>query len=186
MKKVHLLVIAIVVVLLLSGGCTRHVIEEMPESREPVVYESNPDSAPYGIRLGKTFITDFYPGAYVDTLTVDDTKEGLYKKGDPSGIIIVNNLCETRHFRITVIQPNELEEGYSRAPDYVLEDWVRVSDPNPILLANETRLIPISLWMPPEAEVFADKWEFRIMVKDIDQTEFAQIAYEAKWFIEMK
>lgn len=189
-RKVSLLLLVVVLAMTLASGCRIFPKVEAPlEPRKATTVgetTGNPEEAPYGIRLGKTFVTNFYPGAFVDTLTVDDEKEGLYKKGDPTGVIIVNNLDETRHYQLTVVQPNQLEDGYSRAPDYVLEEWVRISNPNPILTAKEMRLIPISLWMPPDAEVFAQKWEFRIMVKDIDQTGFAQTAYEARWLVEMK
>jgi len=200
-KRISLL-LAIMLIVTLACGCSRHPeVAEIPEAKESItitdtdtdtdttdtLIQATPswDEADYGIRLGKTYINDFYPGCFVDSFTSNDAKEGIYKKGDPAGIIIVNNMDEARHYTVTVEQPNELEPGYSQAPDYVLEDWVRISDPNPTLEANETRLIPISLWMPPDAEVFAEKWEFRIRVKDIDQTAFAQVMYEAKWLITM-
>lgn len=190
-RKVSLLLLALILVTTLASGCRIYPKVEAPlESREATTVgtsTASKEEAPYGIRMGKTFIADFYPGAFVDTLTEDDkSEERLYKKGDPTGIIIVNNLDETRHYQLTCGQSTDLEPGYSETPSYVLEEWVRISNPNPILTAREIRLIPVSLWMPPDAETFADKWEFTIYVIDTGQTAFAQIGYGYRWLVEMK
>ncbi len=187
-RKVKVLTLIFVLSIVLISGCSYPKVEKLPKAKEAISTVSpktNNEEALYGIRLGKTFVTKFYPGAYVDTLTVNDNKEGLYKVGDPTGVIIVNNANEARHYQLTVVQPSQLEDGYLRAPDYVLKEWVRISDPNPTLKAKETKLIPISLWMPPNAEIFAQKWEFQIYIIDTNQTEY-KTAYKARWLVEMK
>lgn len=185
MKRFLILLIPL---LAIAIGCSP--IHDNPLlSREPVILDIDSlktTSAPYEIGLAEVFIDKLYPGAYVDTFTTTDKIHNMFKAGDPTGVIIVNNMNCPRHYEIRIIQPNQLKEGFSKAPGYVLAEWVRVSNPNPILAAKEARLIPISLWMPPDAEIFADKWEFRVRVKDIDQTGMLQTAYEARWFVEMQ
>ena len=71
-KIVSLLLLTVTTIVLLSACTPIYTLPPKPKEpitiSEPVTLEQDASisqEAPYGIRLGKTFVTNFYPGAHV-------------------------------------------------------------------------------------------------------------------------
>lgn len=120
------------------------------------------------ISPGKVMISNFYPGARAEY-----------------PITIHNGELEDRVFSVTYRDPNHVAEGYVKAPA-VVQDWVMVVDPTPVLGPRETRDILVVVEMPSDAEVFAEKWEFWVSIRDASQTGMVQTELSARWLVKMK
>ena len=80
--------------------------------------------------------------------------------------------------------PSEGDGEYTIPPDYV-RDWVTFEEESPVIPANSMREILVVLQMPKDAEVFAEKWEFRVTVVPAGQGQ-VQTAVSQRWLITMR
>lgn len=178
---------------------TEEVVEQVQQEQEPMTWSAKEVQTiqedagttdvidrslnPFGIHPGKVYIHKLQPARIVDTWQADD-EYGFYKDGDPTGIVVFNNLYEPMQFLITLSLDFEAKDGYVKPPSYV-RDWIHIQDTSPVLQLREVKLIPIALVIPKDAEVFALKWEFRIVVK-MEQRADVEFANEQRWLVEMK
>jgi len=82
------------------------------------------------------------------------------------------------------MEPGGAEEGYIKAPN-IVQEWVIIADPTPLLEGFETRDILIAVVMPKDAESPGPKWEFWVAVKDVTQ-EMVQTELAARWLVSMR
>lgn len=164
-----------------------------PALGESISYGSYPAEdvgSDFGTHPNDVRIGNFYPGAIIDTWLEDD-EMGFYKVGDPTGVVIHNKKDVSQTFYVYATSPTREEDGYVKAPDYVIEEWIFISDPYPTLGPYEVRLIPVAVVMPLRAEVFADKWEFQIAVvqqsgKPIGGGMTQRLEYKGRWLVDMR
>jgi len=159
MKKLILILAAVVV--LLVAGCT-------PSS--PVIEKPEPGPELYDqvwISPGKVNVGHFYPGARAEY-----------------PLTIHNGNDQSAEFSITYREASTPEEGYVTAPDET-QDWVIIADPTPVLKAKETKEVLIAVEMPEDATA-PEKWEFRVVVKDVSQAGMVQIELASRWLVTMK
>lgn len=100
-------------------------------------------------------------------------------------ISVHNGNDETTVFSVTYKVPDRIARGYIAAPT-IVEDWVMITDPTPVIAPKETRNILIVLEMPSDAPYIAPKWEFWIAVKDLTQTGFVQTELCSRSLISMR
>jgi len=165
--KLKVAMVALVILAMVLVGCgVLPYPYGKPNLAEPVSYGPHPAEVvegAFGTHPNDVKIGGFYPGAVVDTWLEDD-EMGFYKVGDPIGVVIHNKMDSPQSFYVYACPPMREKDGYVRAPEYVIEEWIFISEPRPTLEPHEARLIPIALVMPWRSEVFADKWEFQIAV----------------------
>ena len=100
-------------------------------------------------------------------------------------VTIINGRDKERLFVLSLVQPTTLKEGYEALPkeDY---SWVTISETQVTVPAGITYEIPVMLSIPSDVSSSAlagKKYEVGILVEDITQTGFVQIALETKWYI---
>lgn len=100
-------------------------------------------------------------------------------------LTIHNGKDEPAQFEVKYREPSKVEEGYVKAPS-MIQDWVIISDPAPVLEAFETREVEIAVVMPEDAESPGPKWEFWIAVKDVTQGGMIQTELACKWLVTMR
>ena len=107
---------------------------------------------------------------------------------------IYNSFPEDKEVQIFVEPPPRqtrviLADGsesfdYQVAPPQIKE-WVTISDSNPIIPAKGVKEVMVTLKMPQSAEVFAQKWEFRVTVVAVGQGT-TETAASQRWLINMR
>ncbi len=132
----------------------------LPEEGRP------PDDVTW-ISPGKVIVGNFHPGARAEW-----------------PVAIHNGEDTERTFQIRYRNPDRVEEGYIKAPE-VVQDWVIVSDPTPILAPRETREVLVIVDMPIDAESPSPRWEFWISIKDISQGGMVQTELIVRWLVRM-
>lgn len=99
-------------------------------------------------------------------------------------IKVHNDSTSNAQFIITYRLPDNNYDGYVNAPTEA-KKWVTISDIFPLLEPNETRTIPIILFVPKDAKDCPPNWEFWISVvkqqKGNIETEMC-----CRWLIDMK
>ena len=158
MKKLVVLLIAI----LLLSGCAQPSIVPGKVEAPPELYDK------IWISPGKVEVGNFHPGARAEwPLTIHNGSE------------------EPAKFEVGFKLPGTVDEGFVVAPE-IVQDWVIIADPTPVLDAFETREVLIVLEMPEDAESPGLKWEFWIAVRDVSQTGMVQIELASRWLISMR
>lgn len=157
MKK--LLIVALVIVLLAITGCSEG--SNVSVSEEPL--DINSGFALYG---AKVEFDGVYPG-WSGTVPVT----------------IINGEDAQRSFRLSLITPSKLAPGWEALPEEY-HDWITISQPSVTLSPGQTYEIPVTLTMPPDADYAGKKAEVQILVENLDQQGFVQIALAARWLIE--
>jgi len=157
-----LIVLLIAVGLLLSGCGQPSSTVVQPLEPPPELYDKT------WISPGKVEVGNFFPGARAEY-----------------PITIHNGKDEPAQFEVRYREPGSAEEGYIKAPS-IVQDWVIIADPTPVLEAFETREVLIAVVMPEDAESPAPKWEFWIAVKDVTQTGMVQTELACRWLVSMR
>jgi hypothetical protein len=120
------------------------------------------------ISPGKVEISNFYPGARAEwPVTIYNAKDTFVT------------------YEVKYRVPDYTSDGYIKAPD-IVQDWVLVADPTPMLSPGEIKDVLIVIEMPEDAVSPAPKWEFWISVRDITQTGFVQTELCSRWFVMMR
>jgi len=172
MKK---LIGLLILVGLLLMGCAQPSIppEEIapapPAEPSPETIEAPPELCDKTwISPGKVMVGNFHPGARAEwSLTMH------------------NGNTEPAQSEIRYREPGKATEGYIKAPS-IVQEWVTIADPTPILAAKETREILIAVVMPEDAESSALKWEFWIAVRGVTQTGMIQTELASRWLVSMR
>jgi hypothetical protein len=158
MKRIILFVAAVAVLLL--AGC--------PSSSTP--------SGPYDevwISPGKVMVSNLHPGA----------------KNVEYPLTIHNGNDQPTEFSVTFVAAGDVDKDtgyiYVAAPEEA-QDWVIIADPSPVLEPKETRKVLVSVEMPEDAVAPAERWEFRIIVKDLSQTGMLQTELACRWLVTME
>lgn len=153
-------------------------IEPAPEPIKPV----NNTSAP-----NPTTIDDQRPPDNVTWISPGKVVVGNFHAGGRAEypITIHNGKDVTTEFAVYYRIPDHVPEDTTKAPNMV-QDWVIVADPTPVLAPYETRDILVVLAMPQTAVDPAPKWEFWIGVKDNSQTGMVQTELCTRWIISMR
>jgi len=165
MKKLIVLLI-VVGLLLMMMGCAQPAppAKPGPEKVEapPELYDKT------WISPGKVMVGNFHPGARAEW-----------------PLTIHNGKAEPAQFELRYREPSSVEEGYIKAHS-IVQDWVIIADPAPLLEGYETREVLIAVEMPEDAESPGPKWEFWIAVKDVTQAGMIQTELATKWLVTMR
>lgn len=160
MKK--LIGFLIVVSLLLTGCPQTSPLVVEPVEPPPELYDKT------WISPGRVEVGNFHPGATATwPLTIHNGKD------------------EPAQFEVRYKEPSKVEEGYVKAPE-IVQDWVIITDPAPLLEAFETREVEIAVVMPEDAESPGPKWEFWIAVRDVSQAGMVQTELATRWLVSMR
>lgn len=121
------------------------------------------------------------------TIAESDWKDERFYPGERAEqlLTIHNGKEEACQFRVEYSAPRTVHEGYVVAP-YAVQDWVSITEKNPILGPRETRQILIILAMPGDAEMLAPKWEFWISVMDVSQAGNVKTKLSSRWMVSMR
>jgi hypothetical protein len=153
----------LIVVSLVLTGCTQTsppVVE--PVEPPPELYEQT------WISPGKVEVGNFHPGARAEW-----------------PLTIHNGKSEPAQFEVRYMEPGGVEEGYIKAPN-IVQEWVIIADPTPVLEGFETKEVLIALEMPLDAESPGPRWEFWVAVRDVTQTGMVQTELAARWLVSMR
>jgi len=114
-------------------------------------------------------------------------EEGNYHPGARAEwpLTIHNGNAEPARFEVRYREPSQCEEGYVKAPS-IVQEWVLIAAPAPVLEGFETREILIAVVMPEDAESLGPRWEFWIAVKDVTQTGMVQTELASRWLVSMR
>ena len=165
MKK-FILLVTVITGLILMGCAQPSVPGEQPG---PEAVEPPPEL--YGqnwISPGKVNVGNFHAGASAEW-----------------PITIHNGSEEPTKFEISFKQPNAVDEGFVIAPE-IVQDWVIISEPTPVLEGYETREVLIALVMPEDAVSPGPQWEFWIAVQDVTQEGMVRTELAARWLVSMR
>jgi len=162
-KKMKKLIGLLILLVLLLMGCAQPSLPAAePLEPPPELYEQT------WISPGKVEVGNFHPGARAEwPLTIHNGNE------------------EPARFEVRYMEPGGAEEGYIKAPN-IVQEWVIIADPTPLLEGFETRDILIAVVMPEDAESPGPRWEFWIAVKDVTQTGMVQTELACRWLVTMR
>lgn len=179
-KKMFGLVVAVILVASLSGGCVQQrlpYVEEptpetvpLPATKEPVSMPILPGEPPQDVTWispGKVMVGNFAPGARAEW---------------PITIHNGNDWVST--FIVSYKQPGYVAEGYVEAPPQA-ESWVIIADAMPVLMPKESREVLIVVAMPKDAISSGPQWEFWISVQDTTQTGMILTELCSRWLVQM-
>jgi len=147
--------------------------ETPPEPVEPtnnptIVDDQRPPDDVTWISPGKVVVGNFHAGGRAEyPMTIHNGKD------------------VQAEFLVYYRTPDHVPEDTTKAPD-IVQDWVIIADPTPVLAAYETRDILVVLQMPKTASDPAPKWEFWIGVKDNSQTGMVQTELCTRWLVSMR
>jgi len=161
-KKMKRLIGLLILLGLLLMGCAQPSPAAEPLEPPPELYEQT------WISPGKVEVGNFHPGG-----------------GAKWPLTIHNGNAEPARFEVRYMEPGSVEEGYVKAPD-IVQDWVLIADPTPLLEGFETREVMIAVEMPEDAESPGPNWEFWIAVKDVTQTGMVQTELACRWLVTMR
>lgn len=133
----------------------------LPQYKEPNKKET-------WISPGKVNVSNYYPGALAEW-----------------PLLVHNGSSNPAGFYIAYREPSYVAEGFSKTI-FPTPSWIVVSDPTPLLSANETRSILVTLKMPVTAKNYPSRWEYWVSV--IDTTRLGSIKTElcSRWLIVMR
>jgi hypothetical protein len=158
MKRIILFVAAVAVLLL--AGC--------PSPSTP----SGPEDEVW-ISPGKVVVSNLYPGA----------------ENVEYPLTIHNGNDQPTEFSLTFVAAGDVDKDtgyvYVAAPEEA-QDWVIIADASPVLEPKETREVLVSVEMPEDAVAPAERWEFRIIVKDESQSGMIQTSLTCRWLVTMR
>ena len=99
-------------------------------------------------------------------------------------ITVVNGPTSDRLINVSLVSPcvGCVKEGFEPFPPEYF-GWITLSPTVFTLSRNGNQVIDITLAMPGDSTYLGKKAEVRILVQDVAQSGFAQIAVEAKWYI---
>lgn len=120
------------------------------------------------ISPGKVNIGNFYPGATAE-----------WK------ISVHNGNMKPVSFSVNYRNPDYTADGFSMPP-YQADDWVIISEENPVIMPLETKDILITLDIPKSARNIPDKWEYWISVMDNSQTGIVNTELCSRWLVDMR
>jgi hypothetical protein len=162
MKKLILLIVAIGVMLL--AGCT-------PATQKPLPWPAD-KANDTGIIPSKVKVGNFSPGDRAEyPLTIHN---GSDQQAQFSVIFLAAGDVDADTGYVYVAAPQEAQ------------GWVIIAEPTLVLAAKDTKAVLIVLEMPKNATAPANRWEFRIVVKDTTQTGMVQTANACRWLVTMK
>jgi len=165
MKK--LIILIAVAVLLLLAGCP----SSSPATQEPFPWPEDKVNDT-GIIPPKVKVSNFSPGATAKF-----------------PLTIHNGNDQPAQFSLTFLAAGDVDADtgyvYIAAPQEA-QDWVIIADPAPVIAAKGTAYVLIALEMPEGATAPAERWEFRVVVKDVTQTAMIQRELACRWLITMK
>ena len=142
--------------------------EPTPTNNPTIIDEQRPPDDVTWISPGKVVVGNFHAGGRAEY-----------------PITIHNGKDVTTEFAVYYRIPDHVPEDTTKAPNMV-QDWVIVADPTPVLAPYETRDILVVLAMPQTAVDPAPKWEFWVGVKDNSQTGMVQTELCVRWIISMR
>lgn len=162
MKKVLLLIALIAVVVLAGCGSPSSIISR------PILITSG-----LGILGGEI--------GYVNETPNEITHPGYIGN---TYFTVLNGRDGARLIKVSLRSPDstECKLGFEPFPEEYFS-WITISPTVFTLSKNSNQKVDISITMPSETDYIDKKAEVRILVEDISQTGFAQIAVEARWYI---
>lgn len=161
-KKMKKLIGLLILLGLLLTGCAQPYPAAEPLEPPPELYDKT------WISPGKVEVGNFHPGARAEW-----------------PLTIHNGNAEPARFEVRYREPSQCEEGYVKAPG-IVQDWVLIADPTPLLEGYETREVLIAVVMPEDAESPAPNWEFWIVTKDVTQAGMVQTELASRWLVSMR
>jgi len=175
MLKAKLGVIVSLVVLVLSvSGCYGSITQTTTEYTTPATTTIpfagfEPPQNTTWISPGKVNVANFHPGATAQY-----------------PITIHNGNSVTISYKIVARVPDNVTEEWTKATEKIVQDWVIVADPTPVLMPYETRDIMVTLNMPKNTVSPALKWEFWVSVMDATQSGMIKTEMCCRWLIDMR
>ena len=174
-----ILLLAVVVLTLVLGGCKASTVVEAPKvatvssvATTKVLSESEKETearlvdnnwtSPAEVKIG-----NYYPGAVAEWKIKIHNGNDIYSK-----------------FLIAYSIPIKTREGYSMPPEGVA-DWVIIADSTPVLAPKETREVLVSLAIPKGIVVEEKRWEFQISVLELGQGNI-QTETATRWLVTMR
>jgi hypothetical protein len=139
-----------------------------PNDTPATVLDNPPPDDVTWISPGKVNVANFYPGGVAEY-----------------PITIHNGNDEPTTFNVRYRFPDHVGEGYVK-PSAEVQDWVIIAEMTPVLLPRETRDIMVTLAMPLDAVVFAQKWEFWVAVSNAGQTGMVRTEMATRWIVDMR
>lgn len=104
-------------------------------------------------------------------------------------LTIHNGNDQSAQFSVSFLATGDVDAdtgyAYVAAPAEA-QGWVTIADAAPVIGAKESKAVLIALEMPKNATAPAQRWEFRIVVKDTSQTGMIQTANACRWLVTMK
>jgi hypothetical protein len=100
-----------------------------------------------------------------------------------SRIITINYIAWTE-FKVYYIIPNNVRDGFSIAQTGV-GAYVTFSETVPVLAPKETREILVRLAVPSDYKIYADKWEYWVVVTEQGQGNI-QTQMAIRWLVTMR
>lgn len=172
MKKTSTIRLAILIALMLLVGCKQPYTP--PTQTEPTITPTMTmtDEPPVDmtwISPGKVMVSNFHEGARAEY-----------------PLLIHNGNDYVTSFSVSARVADSVGEGYVKATEDIVQNWVIVADPAPILMPKETREILVILIMPGNAESPGEQWEFWVSVKDTSQAGMVKVELCVRWLITMR
>ncbi len=172
-------ILLLVTLIIMGDGCSSEpdVISIVPKesAANNLVVEPLRSSGSIGIGDAKVWVgtkqglftgRGYYPGARIEHV-----------------IPIYNSYSQDVQVELFFESSSGVEDGYVSAPSYT-RDWVTF-EKHSVIPANSMKGIPVTLQMPKNAEIFAEKWEFRITVMALGQGKM-QTAVSQRWLVTMR
>jgi hypothetical protein len=206
-KKLKLaLSISLISLMLMSSGCFYEVQDDQYEDyTEPEIPfgddSGEPSYTPYEPPAEEIPETPVEPVNNSEPILVDDMQPpdditwvspgkvmiGNYHAGGRAEypVTIHNGKDVAVEFLVYYKKPGHTAEGFVSAPEMV-QDWIIIADPTPVLAARETRDVMVALVMPSSASDPAKDWEFWIGVKDNSQEGMVQTELCIRWLVSMR
>ena len=180
MKK--LLVIVLAMVLVMGAGCTGSpdvVAPEEPEVSPGIPVPEEPEVSP-GVSTAEEPL-DVGSGFALYGSKVEF--EGVYPGWSGTvPVTIVNGKDAARSFRLSLMTPSSLDPSWEALPEEYY-DWITISELLVDLSPGQIYEVPVTLTMPPDADYAGKMAEIQILVEDVTQVGFVQIALAARWLI---
>lgn len=93
-----------------------------------------------------------------------------------------------RFYQVVYATPTSLPAGTS-LPPVNAEDWVKIGSNLILMQTFDTVVVPISMFVPEDAVIPQEKWEFWVLVREAETGSGSvalQIEYRSRWIINMK
>lgn len=120
------------------------------------------------ISPGKVMVGNFHAGARAEWI-----------------LSVHNGSDYDAEFSVFYREAGHTGEEYVKAPA-IVQEWVIVADPTPVIAPKATEDIMIALVMPEGALEMPPKFEFWVAVIDTSQTGMIRTALSSRWLVDMR